>query len=201
MAVAVQANLAQLRTTQAKRMGIAPTAHDIQTPSPGAVHGYRETLIDWKALKGYSDADLALRLREIWGQFCLFCWAVHEADPHRPPAFATLSRRDGFYLRCGRELLEKAHDIERTLWRLQFEQRLRHDPAFRQEPGFEGAQRAAAELSITVFGEDVRVCSAESLLMCSCEYVGMLHAVRWIADDRADWNDPALLQIGEAGPA
>lgn len=189
MAVAAQANLAQLRTAHAKRVGVAPEEHVIRTPSPGAVKDYRETLIDWKIIKAYSNDELMLRLREVWGQFSLFCWAVHAADPHEPPDFS--NPEDGTYVRESCELGVKSHDLERCLWRLQFEQRLRHEPDFKNEPGFPGAHEAAMELPLKVYGEDIQVCSDANLLMCACEYVGMLHAIRWISDDRRPWNEAA----------
>lgn len=189
MAVAAQANLAQLRTTDAKRAGIAVERHAIQTPLPGPVRDYRETLIDWKTIKAYSNDELALRLREVWGQFSVFCWAVHAADPHNPPDFA--NPEDGTYVRSACELAEKAHDLERSLWRLQFEQRVRHDPAFRNAPEFAGAHEAAMELPLKVYGEDVQLCSDANLLLCACEFVGMLRAIRWISDDRRAWDEAA----------
>src|SRR5262247_4111346 len=81
MGVAVQANLMTLVVADAKRRGIKPEQHDIIVRAPGAVKHFRETLIDPKTIAGYSDAELHLRLREIWGQFCLMGWLFSINDP------------------------------------------------------------------------------------------------------------------------
>lgn len=194
MAVAIQANLVQLRVAQARQAGIAVADHPIRTPSPGGVRRFRETLIDRSTIKDYDDAELLLRLREIWGQFSLFCWAVHAADPNDPPDFSDLPA--GMYLRPPRELGHKMRDIERTLWRFQHEQRLRGDPAAARDPRFRAAYEAALDIPTMVYGENVRVCSDGDLLMCACEFVGMLRAIRWIADDRLTWDHPAIVEVG-----
>ena len=67
MAVAVQANLVQLKVAQSKRAGLASEAHEIQVSSPGAVTDYRETLIPREVIAGYDDTAVLLRVHEVWG--------------------------------------------------------------------------------------------------------------------------------------
>jgi hypothetical protein len=51
-----------------------------------------------------------------------------------------------------------------------------------------------------VFGQNVRVCGHDDLLACTCQYVGMLAAIRWVADARWRWDDPGIREL-DADPA
>ncbi len=193
MAVAVQANVAQLRIAQTKRAGAEAQTHNIRTPSPGPVKRFRETLIDWKIIKSYTHEELTLRLHEIWGQFCLFCWLFHHGRPHDPPPFTALAGRGEF--RCPAEIFNKCGDIERGLWRMRHEQRLRADPQANQDPEFVKEAEVALDIPVMVYGQNVRVCGNEDLLRASCEFAGMLAAARWTSDDRLAWGQEGIMDV------
>jgi len=207
MAVVTQANLVQLQVAAGKRFGAAPPT----LASPGAVTKFRSALIDWRDVKNYSQAELTLRIHEIWGQHCLFCWAFHGRDPHRPPPFAALPaeelttearrarRRNDFgeegELRSPCEIGAKLIEVERGLWRLRHEDRLRHQPDIREHPDFRREYETALKIPMLVFGQDVRACGDAELLACTCEYAGMLAAIRWLADDRWMWGQPGIMEL------
>src|ERR1043166_7777849 len=88
MAVAVQANLAALKVAWLRRALIPSQEHVINVAPPGAVMRFRETLIDRHMVSDYSDAELILRTRQVWGEFALFCWAFACPDPNDAPDFA-----------------------------------------------------------------------------------------------------------------
>src|SRR5688500_13562812 len=94
MAVVTQANLVQLQFAANKRFHAEPP----KLASPGAVVSFREALIGWRDIKNYPEAALLLRIREVWGQHCLFCWAFFGRDPYQPPAFARMAPED--QMRC-----------------------------------------------------------------------------------------------------
>jgi hypothetical protein len=194
MALVAQANALQLQVASNKRFG----RDDPPVPSPGAVGRYREALIDWRLIRDYSDAELLLRTYEVWGQYCLFCWLFGGQDPLRPPDFARLPA--GMPSRCPVELGNKLLEIERGLWRLRFEDRLRHLPELRSSPDFRQEYEAALQIPMLVFGRNVRTCSDDDLLACTCQYAGMLAAARWVADDRWDWGQAGIMELG-AQPA
>lgn len=206
MAVVVQANLVQLRNTEAKRRDLEPDAHDIRVRSPGAVRSQREALVDYQCIKSYSEPELHLRLHEVWGQFCLFCWAVHVDDPQAPPAFG--DSPSAIELRCPAALRMKAAEVEAFLWRLKFEQRLRHDPTFRGSADFQSDRQIARKIPANVNHLPVDRADDDGLIVCSCEHAGMLAAARWIADQRWSWgqegimdlDDPAVRALVQAPP-
>ncbi len=189
MAVAVQANVVQLRVAAEKRAGYP--LDDIRTPAPGAVKRYRETLIEPGQLARYDDAVVVLRLREVWGQHCMFCWFCGAVDPQAPPRFTEI---DG-PIRCSQAVLIKVLEIEKSLWRCQFEQKMRHDPEFRRAPGFSEAHRAAQQIPVMTLGSSVQTCTDAELLWASCEFAGMLAAGRWITDDRWAWAQDGIMDI------
>lgn len=192
MAAVAQANLVQLQTAAYRRFnGPAPSLS-----SPGAITRFREALIDYRLLREYTEAALLLRLHEIWGQHCLFCWAFRHADPHRPPAFL----QNPGEMRCPGEIGAKMQEISRGLWRLRHEDRLRHLPELRSDPKFIREYEAAQEIPMLVYGRNVRTCSDDDLLACTCEYAGMLAAIRWIADDRWTWNAPGIMELDATPP-
>lgn len=190
MAIVAQANVLQLQIALNKRLG----RNDSPAPSPGAVVRYREALIDWRQVRDYSDAELLMRTQEIWGQYCLFCWLFFGHDPMRPPAFAVSD--NSLVMRCPVEMGGKLLEIERGLWRLRFEDRLRHQPECRSAAGFQDEYRAALNIPMLVFGQNIRTCGDEDLLTCTCQYAGMLAAIRWAADDRWTWGQAGIMELG-----
>lgn len=194
-ATAAQANVVQLRTADTKRRRPEPSDHEIRTPSPGAVVLHREMLIDHRRIREYTDAELALRLREAWGQFCLFCWSLHVEDPHQPPIFASLTGEHP--LRCPSALNVKEAELSAMLWRLKFEQRLRHDPGSRGQSEFDAARSAAQRIPVTVFSKGIDQSDMGAIVACSCEHAGMLAAVRWIADRQWNWGDEGIMDVDE----
>ena len=55
--------------------------------------------------------------------------------------------------------------------------------------------RAADDIPMLVFGQNVRVCSSDDLLACTCQYAGMLAAIRWSSDDRWKWNQAGVMEL------
>src|SRR5438552_1594855 len=116
MAVAIQANLVALKVAWSRRANMAPDEHSIHVAAPGAVHRFRETLIDRHVVADYSDDEIVLRTRQVWGEFSLMCWAFQASDPQHPPEFAPLPAT--LAMRSIAEMLKKEALIVRTLWRL-----------------------------------------------------------------------------------
>ena len=193
MAVAVQANLVQLNVARGKRMGSANSGDEIHVPPPGGVTKFRETLIPRDAIASYDDTALLIRTREVWGQFCLLCWFFYATDPQNPPNFKNLPT--GQCVHCPNSLLNKTREIEKSLWRLRFEQRMRRDPDFRRQPEFEDDLKVAQSIPAMVLGESVQVCSDESLLLGTCEFAGMLAAARWTGDSRWQWGQEGIMDL------
>ena len=198
MAVAVQANLVQLKVACTKRADLAGSAHEIQVPPPGAVVGFRETLIAPAAIAQYDDTALLLRTHEVWGQFCLLCWYFYATDPQHPPDFKDLPV--GQTVHCPTALMAKTQEIEKCLWRMRFEQRLRRDPDFKADPAFEEAYRAAQDIPAMALGESVQVCSEENLLLGTCQFAGMLASARWTGDRRWDWGRQGIMELPGSPP-
>lgn len=200
MAVAVQANLVALKVAWTRRSDGQAAEHDIRTPSPGAVTRFREALIDRHVIQAYSELELVLRTRQVWGQFALFCWAFGGDDPHRPPDFVHLP--DVPEYRCPMAMIRKEEEVVRGLWRLKLEQRARLEPEAAKDADFvKELSQAAATVPLRVFDNDVRESSATDLIQCACEHAGMLAAVRWLLDDRRVWDEPGLMEIGQVSDA
>ncbi len=197
MAVAVQANLVQLNVACGKRSALAGVTESIHVPPPGGVTLLRETLIPRDAIAAYDDDALVMRTHEVWGQFCLLCWYFYATDPQNPLNFKNLPT--GQCVHCPTSLLGKTREIEKSLWRLRFEQRLRRDTDFRRHPEFEEDWKAAQDIPAIVLGESVQVCSDESLLLGTCEFAGMLAAARWTGDARWQWGQEGIMDL--PGPA
>jgi hypothetical protein len=98
-------------------------------------------------------------------------------------------------MRCAGEIGAKLLEIERGLWRLRHEDKLRHQPELRDNPEFRKQSEAALNIPMLVYGQNVRVCSDADLLACTCEYAGMLAAIRWIADDRWHWAQANIMEL------
>ncbi len=196
MAVSVQANLVQLKVACGKRAGLAGSAHEIQVPPPGAVVGFRETLIAPAALAEYDDTALLLRTHEVWGQFCLLCWYFFATDPQHPPDFKNLPV--GQTVHCPTSLMAKTQEIEKCLWRMRFEQRLRRDPDFKADPAFEAASKAAQGIPAMVLGEKVCEAGNQNLLLGTCQFAGMLASARWTADHRWEWGGAGIMDLPDS---
>lgn len=198
MAIAVQANLAALKVASAKRVGMPPERHEIRTPPPGAVRRFREVLIDRHVMAAYGDQELAFRTRQVWGEFAVLCWMFGHSDPHAPPDFFSMSMDQG--IRCAGHTQEKCDEVQRGLWRLRWEQRFRFEPAVKSDPLFQREYEAALAAPMMVYGQNVRVCSHESVLLCACEYAGMLAALRWSMDERWAWEAAGIMDLQVANP-
>lgn len=193
MAIAVQANLVQLKVLECRRAGVGPHCHAIQTPPPGAVTRFREALIPHETIACYDDIQLQLRTREVWGQFSMFCWFFHVPDPQHPPDFKRLPERQQVH--CPASASIKTLEVTKSLWRLRFEQRLRSSPEFRSDPGFDDAYQTASRIPVMVMGCSAAMCDDASLLLGTCEFAGMLAAARWISDDRWGWGEPGIMDL------
>lgn len=192
MAVAVQANLVQLLVAESKRCGRRPIDHDIKVFSPGHVKHCRETLIDQKTIAGYSDLELHLRLREIWGRFCLMRWLFSLTESDTPVSFAGLP--DDMEMHCETALQIKCAEVRAFLWKMLFEQRRRTDPDYVRSPLFSEDASVAKRIPAAGFGKPIEQLTDEELLYTSCEHAGMLAAVRWVLDKRLAWNAPDIMQ-------
>ena len=188
-----QANVAALRTAWCKRTAQDPAQHDIRTPSPGGIQAHREMLIDWRVIRDYSDEEVALRLRQAWGEFCALCWLFPFVDPQAPIDFAKLSPNQS--LRCCQDVHTKLDQVQTGLWRMKHEQRVRMDPEARRDPAFQKEHEVAMTRPLMVYGVSVTQCSEEDLLCCACEYAGMLAALRWASDNRWTWEAPGIMEI------
>jgi hypothetical protein len=195
MALAVQANLVQLKVTDARRQGISPSEHPIQIPSPGFVPRFRETLLDHHRLRDYPPELLHLRLREFWGRFCLMRWAFHGAGDDPTYDFTKLA--PDAELRCEAHLVVKEAEIHAMLWRIRFEQRVRGEPGFTQSPTFGRDERVARDIPLQPFGKAPAEASDDELLAVACEHAGMLAVIRWINHRDRDWNDPQAMNAGD----
>lgn len=199
MGLAVQANLMTLVVADAKRRGIAPNAHEIKVNAPGAVKYFRETLIDPKMIARYSDMELHLRMREVWGQFCLLGW-VFSHDPTSamagPVHFALLP--DKAEMHCGTALEIKEAEIRGYLWKMRFEQRRRLDADYARTPQFAKEIELAAQIPAQGFGKPIEKLTGEQLLFLSCEYAGMLAAVRWVKSPKQVWGAPGIMNVGDS---
>ncbi len=195
MALAVQANLVALKVAWSRRAGVDSDLHPIHAPPPGVVRRFREVLIDRALLNEYSDSDLVLRTRQVWGEFSLLCWAFHIRDAQQPPDFAALAPGNPF--RCPGALVDREQEIARRLWRLQHEQRFRLDRDARSDPAFQRDHEYAQSIRMTVDDQDIRLVPPDALLAAACEHAGMLGAIRWLIDDRRVWNEPGIMRLGE----
>lgn len=190
---AVQANVAALKTAWCKRANQHPEAHDIATPSPGPVRKARHILIPWQTLRGYTDTEALLRLRQVWGEFCALCWIFPHVDPQCPISFDPLPPAQS--LRCLNDVYRKLEEVQTRLWRLRHEQQYRLDPNALRDPDFCATHSRATSINVTVFGKHVSLCSDSELFAATCEHAGMLAALRWITDDRWDWEAPGIMDL------
>ncbi len=196
MGAAVQANVVQMRNAECKRQGKKVMSHDIKVLSPGSVIRFRESLIDWRAIKGYTEAELHLRLHESWGQYCLLCWLWEFPDAHTAPGFGAMP--EGRELKCQSAIEMKVTEVSGHLWTLRFEQRKRHERGFVDGDDFAGMQKLAEMIPVKVFGQSAAESDDHALLLASCELVGMLAAARWAFDTKWAWNQQGIMDVDDA---
>lgn len=202
MALAVQANLVTLVVADAKRRGIKPAEHEIKVAAPGAVKYFRETLVDPKAIAAYSNGELHLRMREIWGQYCVLGWVFSLNDPASansvggPFNFATVP--DNTEVHCGTSLEIKEAEIRGYLWKMLFEQRSRLDAEYVRTPSFAKELELASQIPAQGFGKPIEKLTGEQLLYLSCEYAGMLAAIRWVKNPKQAWAAPGIMDVGNS---
>lgn len=195
MAVAVQANLVQVRTAEARQCGAEVPPAEMHVVAPGAVLKYREALIDRIRLKHYSPQELQLRMREIWGQYCLMRWVFAATVEEEPTNFAKLP--PGAALRCDATMDVKLAEIQGLFWCLRFEQRRRQDAEYIKSAAFAEDLKVAESIPATAFGTPASDATDAALLFASCEHAGMLGALRWTRDRRRNWGEPGIMEVGE----
>ncbi len=194
MAVAVQANLVQLKIAECKRLGTPTSQHAIDVQSPGAVRRFRETLIDLEFLKTVPTTHIHLRLREIWGQYCMMRWAF-SVDSGESFDFSALSSESE--VRC-RAVLEAKHaELHALLWALRFEQRRRSGPGESNSEPSEEELDLAKRIPAEAFGTPVAQCPDDELVLAACEHAGMLATLRWIMDARREWGEAGIMDVDD----
>jgi hypothetical protein len=193
MALVTQANLVTLRVQQCRRSGIEAARHDIRTPAPGVIRRMREHLLDRHRVAQMPEHDLALRCRQVWGEFSAFCWLFHYDDPNHPPAFADVAESQA---RCGMEIAGQFEHCRQTLWRIRFEQQLRFVPSFRLRPDFHDLRTAASHLEADVYGHPAHTAPPEALVLYACETAGVMAGLRWAMDDRWGWEQHGISDVG-----
>jgi hypothetical protein len=191
----VQANVVQLKTADARHRGIPSSAHDIRVVAPGAVRHFREALIDHHVLARYSPQEAHLRLREVWGQFCLFCWLYSVPNTNRDARLADVPLDAEMH--CETALAGKEAEVHALLWRIRFEQRLRQDRDFQSLPSYADDEVLARRIPAKAMEKPMAIASDEELLLAACEHAGMLAAVRWLLDRRRRWGEPGIMDVGD----
>ena len=166
---------------------------DIRTPSPGPVRSMREALLDRETVKSYEPAEILLRLRQVWGEFCALSWLFPGVDPQNPINFSDLP--PGQAIHCHTHTLTKLDEIQKNIWRIRHEQRRRGDSEARKDPAFQKAHEFALAFSLRIYGVDVLKCSNEALFCAACEHAGMLAALRWATDRRWGWEAPGIMEL------
>lgn len=194
MAVAVQANLVQLKIAECKRLGTPTSQHAIDVQSPGAVRRFRETLVDLEFLKTAPATHIHLRLRESWGQFCFMRWAF-SAESKGSYDFSVPCAQSE--LRCPAVLESKHAELHALLWRIRFEQRMRGVPGDSDREPSEEDRSLAKRIPAEAFGTPVAQCPDDELVLSACEHAGMLAALRWIMDSRREWGEAGIMDVGE----
>lgn len=192
MALVTQANLVSLVVQQCRRAGVDRAAHEIRTPAPGVVRACREHLIPPAELTSMPDQELGARCRSLWGQLSAFCWLFGSREPNAPPDFRAAPASP----RCAGEIALRVEWVSRTLWRLRFEQHLRLTPNFRLRSDFHEMKLAAGRIEATVYDRPAHVAPLEWVIMCACETSGVLAALRWAMDDRWDWEQSGIADVG-----
>lgn len=166
---------------------------EISTPAPGPVREMREILLDRRRVKDFSIDELAVRLRQVWGEFSALCWLFHHGDPNAPPRWADLPP-DG-PMRCPGHLLGKIREVEAGLWRIRHERYIRRFPSSLADPDTRAAHEIALTRPLRLGGAEIGLCSDPDLLCYGCEYAGMLAGLRWSADERWSWEGPSIMEV------
>lgn len=196
LAIAVQANLVQLRVAECRRRGLSSAEHDIRVPSPGTVKHFREALIERAVIDRYSDEEVHLRLHEVWGQYCALCWLFSlPADQAADRGLADLD--DHAEMHCETAVEIKITEVHALLWRLRFELRQRHEPGYRQSPAWADDEPMARTIPAEAHHKPVSEAADTDVLLAACEHVGMLAILRWTMDGRTVWGDASLLDVAE----
>ncbi|MCG3129592.1 MAG: hypothetical protein FLDDKLPJ_00326 [Phycisphaerae bacterium] len=205
LAIAVQANLAQLRTTAGRRPNLAPHLRGIDVPSPGAVRAFRDALLTPDQLRDASDPELLLRLHETWGHYCTFCWA-YEIES-RGPGLNFAAIPPDTPLHCDTALHAKEAEVHALLWRLRHELRRRGVPVPSDARAIEGADDAPAtpelvenlarRIPAEALGTPVSDAADSDLLLAACQHAGMLAVLRWLRRPGIRWGDEVLTRVAE----
>lgn len=199
LAIAVQANLVQLKTAAQRRPALHGAIRGIDVASPGAVARMREALIPVEIIKASTDAELVLRLHEAWGQYCLMCWA-HETGTRDPILNFGLLPADT-EVHCDAALRAKEAEVHALLWRLRHEQRRREESAERDEgvqrddPQADRRESIARRIPAEALGKPVNEADDGDLLLAACQHAGMLAVLRWLLQPEKRWGDPTLMQV------
>lgn len=195
LAIAIQANLYQLKTAAARREALRQAAAAISCRSPGAVASFREALVDHRVVKEASDDALLLRLHEVWGQYCAMCW-LHEAGVREPTLNFALLPPD-VALKCGPVLEIKIAEVHALLWKLRHEQRRRNDETLAADPFHSQLEGLADRIPAEAYGRRAEDLGEGELILAACEHAGMLAVLRWMRDPKTTWGDPALMFVAE----
>lgn len=121
--VIAQENLARLRDEEAVRLGVPPAKHDITVAHPARFDAHHASLISVETVHGYTDAELHLRLHEVWGRYCLlrWLWERHEKPIDTDLAHVPFDAQP----RCDAVLDAKHVELHALFWKIHFEQRQR----------------------------------------------------------------------------
>lgn len=195
---AVQANVVTLRVALVRRLGDQIDLSDINTPAPGPVSAARELLLAPDAIKTYSNDELMVRLRQVWGEFCALCWLFPHVDPQNPVDFAHLP--DNQTNRCQHDAREKLETVQSDFWRILHEQRRRHDGEARFDPHFQRDSEKAAGHRLRIYGINIGSATDMQVFHAACEYAGMLAALRWALDARWTWEGPGIMKLDQGTP-
>ncbi len=197
MALAIQSNLARLRDADARRAHLDPAHHDIRVPKVTEVVKFAETLISDDILLPFSAEQVHGHLHEVWGQFCLMCWLFSVTSS---PADADLSRLDDKSdMHCEAALEAKHAEVHALFWRIEFERRMRSDPAYVESPRFADHQSLAERIPVIALGTPVPDASGAALVLSAREHAGMLATLRWVMDARRSWGTAEMTALDE-GP-
>ncbi len=206
LAIAIQANLVQLKVADARRRKIDPSDHEIQVVSPGPVIRCREILISRTHIAAYNDTELQLRMHEVWGQFCLLQWVFEWQDGiENPPNFADMQPDADVH--CGAVLEAKLAEVHAVLWRIRYQQGVRAESSGASaERDRETAERSAAtaeiakvaaRIPVTLMGKEIAQNSDDELAVGACEHAGMLATLRWLINPSVAWGDESLGMVHE----
>lgn len=121
--VIAQENLARMRDEEAVRLGVPPAKHDITVAHPARWDANHRSLVAIETIRGYTAAELHLRLHEVWGRYCLlrWLWERHEKPIDTDLAHVPFDAQP----RCDAVLDAKHVELHALFWKIHFEQRRR----------------------------------------------------------------------------